>query len=220
MIWWPFFFMSSLLAQEQVLIKYCFNGLSDRMSAYRALQTIIVPSDEVIAESNCLNYKMYPHRRELVSNFLNSTKIEHNQSDLSAQVGKELCELKIEKMKTSTKNDVSLINALEKNFNSNETITISTLREFEFSYSSKIIKGYCQFAGRDRYLIELRMDDRTDSLSTKIQLNSTQKVEVSSLVRSLIDKVEKADLAAAPVLSEKLNDAEEIVYLSINAKIN
>jgi hypothetical protein len=82
----------------------------------------------------------------------------------SAELRKEICELKVEKIKTlsSKETDVSLgdrgsVGATQNTSESKDTSQVKTMGDFELTVNQDVIKGQCRFITANRYDIDLEV---------------------------------------------------------------
>jgi hypothetical protein len=133
------------------------------------LRFILVPSDNVQENNLCMIINTPIHRRELIQNYIKRLAPEVQIQFSSAELKREPCQLKIEKIKISQKNtqDGSIvfdsgsvsINSESGNSvqNTAETITIQTMKDFEMVVNLDSIRGECRVISGGRYEIKLEI---------------------------------------------------------------
>jgi hypothetical protein len=236
MILWPLLFILQTIAQEHVVERYCYPSDAKALSAYRSAKMISVPSDKLETEGACLMIHMFEHRRELFQNYLSQLDTQMVTSFSSAEIRREPCRLKIEKVKTSESKSIGgkgspreiKANALLKEKGCNEIYQIQTSKDFELAVNQDVIKGRCRSITTDRYEIILQVrkyplpaqptmapvDQETIMLSTSLQLRTGDRVEIGSTVKELRDKNQRLELTSVET-TEQTNLDRETVFLSI-----
>lgn len=145
--------------------KYCFGNSGDRDKVLAKLSMILVPSDKVSSDEDCLVVQMQEHRRELIQRYVLMTYPETKINFSSGEMRQEPCKLKIEKERSRVKNrSVISANPQDINFSQststlaqNEVFLIETIKEFELLIDQESIKGVCQYIKPDRYEITLKL---------------------------------------------------------------
>lgn len=156
-------FSGLVFAEDMSSEKYCFN--SSPQAAHKKISAILVPSDVVTVDENCLVIQMRPHRRELIQKYVLSSIPGASVSFSSEDLRREPCKLKVEKIKkkTAVNTDVGLNNQIpsvsrtDSLSTENETMDIQTLKDFELSVDQSQIKGTCRYINQNRYEISLEV---------------------------------------------------------------
>ena len=102
MMFLPILFMALAFAADDELSveTYCFSSEMVRARVEKKLSSILVNSDKVEAESNCLTVQMRPHRRELLQSYTRKLDPDMNVTFSSAEIKREPCRLQVEKIRT------------------------------------------------------------------------------------------------------------------------
>ena len=139
-------------------------------SNHARAQAILLPSDLVTEDESCLVIQMRPHRRELVQTYLKQLNPNVAISFSSAEIRREPCKLKVEKIRETDSTKISGAanqngsSVLGENTKSQsiETMQITTLNDFELLVNLESIKGTCRYVKATRYeiSIEVRKDAR------------------------------------------------------------
>lgn len=166
---WLVLFTLPILAQDNDSEKYCFDGQQKREKLHRELTPILVPSDQVSVSERCLTVSMKPHRRELIQNFIRQHQPEVLISFSSAEILRESCKLKVEKIThlSSQGMDVTIqpaaptAEAEVKTPEAKQVSQIQTLSDFELVFNQDVIKGSCRFITSEKY--EITLNVRKDS---------------------------------------------------------
>lgn len=150
-------------AQDMSSEKYCFSTIS-AAQAEKKLAAILVPSDVVTKDENCLIVQMRPHRRELIQRYVLSSIPGTSISFSSEDVRREPCKLKVEKIKNKNANDQQIgfdgniiANRTTTEGSGTETMEIQTLKDFDLSVDQDEIKGSCRFINPTRYEITIQV---------------------------------------------------------------
>ncbi len=164
----PILFITLAFAQEDLQIEtYCFTSPESRARVEKRLTNILVPSDKLEAEKKCFTLQMKPHRRELLQNYIRNLDSEVNITFSSAEIKREPCLLKVEKIR-ATKNsntDISVsqtpnATAGQLNETAQDTMQIQTLGAFSLVVSQDAIEGNCRYINKDVY--EITINARRD----------------------------------------------------------
>jgi hypothetical protein len=158
------FFLSNAFADDYSVEKYCFQSQVRSSLVHKKITPILLPSDSVTSDENCLLIKMLSNRRELIQRFIYSTdpqvKIEFSSEDIR----REPCLLQIEKIRNKTSNTVGLnvdqAGIAEATNSSNverEIAQIQTVKDFELTVDQNQVKGTCRFISSNRYEISLEV---------------------------------------------------------------
>jgi hypothetical protein len=157
------------IADDMASEKYCFPSVSQGQAARHKLAGILVPSDIVTTDENCLVIQMRPHRRELIQRFILSSFPGTSVAFSSEDQRRESCQLKVEKegVKTSQKTTFGVNQGLTIGQNNSsgsttETMQIKTLKDFVLTVDQDEIKGSCRYLNPNRYeiTIEVRKNPR------------------------------------------------------------
>ena len=169
MILWLLVFLDISLANDQVIERYCYPSPEAFARSHRVLKTISVPSDRVETSGNCLVVSMYPHRRELIQNYLRTIDSQVSIAFSSEDIKTDPCHLKVEKIFQSNLSQTTrqlgnntTLSTSSTVSNSNEIMTITTRKAFELTVNQDVIKGECRQLQKDRYeiTIEVRKDPK------------------------------------------------------------
>lgn len=106
---------------------------------------------------------MRPHRRELIQRFILSVYPETKISFSSAEIKRDPCLLKVEKIKTQNAKEISIGANGEQIFanetaitaTGSDTMEIQTLKEFQLTVNQDEIKGECRLINPRRYEISI-----------------------------------------------------------------
>lgn len=176
MMWWPLIFISYLFAQDRVVEKYCFSSEGRRDEVASKSRFILVPSDKIEKDGQCFAVQMNSHRRELVQRYILNVAPEAQIDFSSAELKRSPCNLKVEKIKTTTgeQRDISAgqtTTAQDQTSQkqSTETFEITTLKEFEFTVDQDSIKGKCRYITPERYEISLQVEKKARPLTPPVQ---------------------------------------------------
>lgn len=161
----PLLFSLIAVAEENSSERYCFSNQNEALVAQSKFKAgLQVPSDSVNLEENCLMIQMRPHRRELVQRYFLSTFPSTQITFSSAEVKRDPCLLKIEKVRkdsnSGTNIDISQNSSImhsQKKQTAGETFQVQTLKEFELSVDQNEIKGECRYINPNRYEITLEV---------------------------------------------------------------
>ena len=165
MIWWPVLFIVSVFAQDNSFERYCYSSASEMRSSHVKAKAIFVPSDQVSEDGNCLVIQMRPHRRELIQSYLRNINPNVSISFSSADIRREPCKLKVEKVSEVTLKKTTggidefgaAVSTQETKSNNLETMQITTLNDFELMVNYESIKGVCRYITATRYEISLEV---------------------------------------------------------------
>lgn len=165
-MWFTLLLFSTLsFAEEMSSEKYCFSSQARTSIARQKVTMILVPSDIVNEDDNCLVIQMRPHRRELIQRYLLSSFTDARIAFSSEEARKEPCRLKVEKLKDRTTDDLNInigtregnvIKVDTKSLQS-EVMQIETLKDFELSVDQDEIKGTCRYINPNKYEIALEV---------------------------------------------------------------
>lgn len=144
--------------------RYCFSSPAKSLEAKRRFEAMQVPSDKVTLDEKCLVVQMRSHRRELIQKYLIGLYPEVRVEFSSAELKRDPCRLKIQKVKqksnTTTSTDLDLAPTFESathETDESEEIKIETIKDFAFVFGQEEVKGQCQFIRSDRYQITIRL---------------------------------------------------------------
>jgi hypothetical protein len=168
---WPILIMiyTTAFAQEMAIQEYCFSSPVRMTQVLHRLKFILVPSDEIQKSERCAIIKSSPHRRELIQGYLRKLEPEIQINFSSAEIKRDPCRLKVERIK-NLKNETTAvdgnlqINGVSvaasnqiKNQESTEVMSIQTLQDFELSVQQNVVKGTCKALTPGRYEISLEV---------------------------------------------------------------
>lgn len=230
-------FSALLKAEDLSTEKYCFPSLTQMESAKRSFQSIQVPSDEIRVDDKCLTIMMKPHRFELIHKYMTSSFPNASISFSTENIKREPCNLKVEKIKTKSGQDLNAttdqgvnLELTESSSTASEVGQIQTLKEFELIYDQNQIKGTCRYINSDRYEISLEVrknpsvtllksssppDQETMILTTQVQLNRGEKIEIGSVIRDSKNKKQSVDIGQSAEINKGEQASNEKVFLSI-----
>jgi hypothetical protein len=150
------------MAEDMSSEKYCFTSSNQSLIAKQKLSAILVPSDVVSSDDNCLVIQMRPHRRELIQRFVLSTFPGTSISFSSEDVGQTPCRLKVEKMRPKSAENLKVGINQNPTFqeststgSATETMQIQTTGDFELSVDQDQIHGKCRYITANRYEIRI-----------------------------------------------------------------
>lgn len=211
---------------------------------------ILVPADKIQSDRACFTVSTSSHRRELIQNYVRRLDSGVAISFSSAEIKREPCRLRVEKIKTIQRE------ALNGSIGTNQRIdigqdqivreqkdvsSIQTLKEFELSVNQDRILGECRSITPDRYEVTLQVlkeakpllpplppgsvvvvpdaqippPQDTSSLTTTLQLNRGQRLEVGDVIKDLKSKTQ--DLSLKEGASANITDGteQEKIFLSL-----
>lgn len=169
MILWLLLYTQFAMAQDPAIEEYCFSSVGKMKQVSTRLKFILVPVDKTEQVNNCLTVSTPPHRRELIQNYIRNLDPEVQIGFSSAEVRREPCHIKVEKIKTKLKEAIGggvstgLVPSADANQvtgESKDVSTIQTIKEFELTVNQDVIKGECRVINPTRYeiSIEVRKD--------------------------------------------------------------
>lgn len=150
-------------AEDELAVEtYCFSSDMVRMRVEKKLGNILVPSDKVESEKNCMTVQMRPHRRELLQNYTRNLDPDMNVTFSSAELKREPCLLQVEKIRTlkskNTNVEVSqtpAANETQVEGTSKDVMQIQTIDKFSMTVSQDAIEGNCRYINKDLYEITI-----------------------------------------------------------------
>jgi hypothetical protein len=156
-------FSGLALAEDMSSEKYCFN--SSALLAQKKISAILVPSDTMTVDENCLVIQMRPHRRELIQKYILSSIPGARVAFSSEDLRREPCKLRVEKIKKKLieKRDLAVGDQsasfadTDSSANQTETMDIQTLKDFELTVDQDQVKGSCRYINQNRYEITLEV---------------------------------------------------------------
>lgn len=159
----PILFIGLAFAQEELQIEtYCFSSQQMRTRMEKKISTILVPSDKIDAEKNCFTLQMKPHRRELLQSYVRNLDPEVNITYSSAEIKREPCLLKVEKMRVRKNSSTDIlisqtpeVVAGQLSETAQDVMQIQTLGQFSLVVSQDAIEGNCRYINKDLYEITL-----------------------------------------------------------------
>lgn len=164
MILWPLFFLSMAFAQDPSVEEYCFSSVARTQQVSQRLKFIMVPADKMELNERCFTISTPSHRRELIQNYVRKIDPSVQINFSSAELRREPCHIKVEKVRTLNSNsvggkvttDISINLAAEQSAEtSTDTSTIQTIKEFELTVNQDSIKGECRVINQSLYEITL-----------------------------------------------------------------
>lgn len=236
-----------VLAQEQAIEKYCAVTHRESQLIMRDLTPLILPSEEISKQDNCLILKLKDHRRSFIEAYV-LKKFPNTQITFSsANIKRETCFLKVEKVKrkvseaitVTSMNDLKVSSDSIKN-SENETINIQTINDFELSVDQKQIKGNCRYITKNLYEIKITVNQNpkpitppnipqgtiviintpppnqeTSTLSTVIQLNRGQKIELGSFLKKMNNDTHDVSIKPNLEIDHSESTNQEQIFLSL-----
>jgi hypothetical protein len=172
MVFLPILFLTFAFAQEDLAIEtYCFSSPESRSRVEKKLSYILVPSDKIESDKSCFTLQMRPHRRELLQNYVRSVESEVNITYSSAEIKREPCLIKVEKLRVrkNTNSNITIsqtpdATAGQLDESAKDIMEIQTLGPFSLVVSQDAIEGSCRFITKDVY--ELSINARRDLKQT------------------------------------------------------
>lgn len=162
---WPLLFTLASFAQDFESERYCFKSPSQREKIHREVKGILLPVDQVSVSDSCLVVTMKPHRRELIQNYIRALDSEVNIAFSSAEIKREPCRIKVEKVKNKSNSNINAAGSIEgvgvsqteTQGKDQDAMQIQTLKDFELQSNQDVIKGQCRFITSDRFEITLNV---------------------------------------------------------------
>lgn len=156
-------FTSLAFAEDMSSEKYCFS--SSVQVAQKKVAAILVPSDFVTIDDQCLVIQMRPHRRELIQKYILSSIAGSSVAFSSEDLRREPCKLKVEKIKKKIADTIdvglntqtAIAAQTDSSGSQTETMDIQTLKDFELTVDQSQVKGTCRYINQDRYEISLEV---------------------------------------------------------------
>ena len=170
MFLWLLLYTQFALAQDPAIEEYCFSSVGKMKEVSTRLKFILVPADKTQEERNCFTVSTPSHRRELIQNYIRRLDPAVQIGFSSAEVRREPCHIKVEKIKTKLKDAIGggLSTGLIPNAEttqvtgeSKDVSSIQTIKEFELTVNQDVIKGECRAINPTRY--EISIEVRKDS---------------------------------------------------------
>jgi hypothetical protein len=158
-------FTSISFAEELSSARYCFNSPQRAQVARQKLEMILVPSDVINTDGNCLVVQMRPHRYDLIQRYTLATFPDVTIAFSSEDVQREPCRLKVEKVKERSTDDLNIEFSKQQNqmikvetkAQANEVIEIETIKEFEITVDQDQVLGTCRLVTPTRYNIQIEI---------------------------------------------------------------
>ncbi len=164
MLFLPIIIISLAFAadDEKSIETYCFSSEASRIRVEKKLNSILVSSDKLESEKNCITVQMRPHRRELIQNYTANLDPEMSVSYSSAEKKHELCSLQVEKVRERKKQNTNVVitnlpgaSEGQQTESSKDVMQIQTIDKFSFSVDQDAIEGNCRYINRDLYEITI-----------------------------------------------------------------
>lgn len=156
--------LSAAFAEDYSVEKYCFSSSQRSSGVLKKIGPILLPTDSVTTDENCLVIKMQSHRRELIQRFVSSIEPEVKIQFSSDDIRREPCLLTLEKIKEKNQKlvqvnvgEIRSADASDSVSVEKETVHIQTLKNFEFSINQDQVKGSCRYINSNRYEISLEV---------------------------------------------------------------
>jgi hypothetical protein len=209
-----------LFAEEMSAEKYCFKSISESHLARQKLAGILIPSDVVTLDNECIVIQMKPHRRELLQRYILTLFPSASVSFSSNEIRRDPCRLKIEKEKVIKNDDVSITKASESDAKSTEVYLVETLNNFTIFLDENEIKGSCRYITPSRYEIEIevsktQIDQKTVKLQTQLQIQKGDRIEIGQVIKELEEKNTEINLRPSLRVNAKNELQEERVFLGL-----
>ena len=224
--------------------KYCFGTTERAVLAKEKLFRILLPSDKVTSDEDCLIVMMSEHRRELIQKYILSVAPDMKITFSSAEIKKDPCHLKVEKKGSGNQENSSIdASALEvkvsqtyKAKEKSEIYYIQTLKEFELQFDLNSIIGICRSITPERYEITLKLKKSIQPLSpalpaniiqspppeqehfeiiTTLQLQRGESINVGEVINENKKKNKEINLSPSLRIEEEHKQVKETVFLSI-----
>jgi hypothetical protein len=205
MLWWPIFFLTAVLAEENITEKYCFKSSFQAGRAIQQLKSISLPMDTIQNIGECISVSTKPSRIELIQRFIQSNHPEMSVVFSSQFAPKEPCDLKIEKI-ISKQSDKD-----EKKPESSEILHITTVDEFELKLKSFKVIGYCKNINSKLYEIRLKVSKKTleKSDSSITFISSSTEEDSFNLEKFDLRHGEQIDIGEQ--IKDQLKNEDEII---------
>jgi hypothetical protein len=164
MLFLPIIILSlAFSAEEDLAIEtYCVSSVEGRQNFERKLRSILVPSDKIQSEKNCVTIQMRPHRRELIQGYARHLDENLQVKFSSAEEKRDPCLIKVEKVRKLHQTDTHVglgaatrANEDEKSETGKDVMQIQTLGQFSFTVAQDVIEGNCKFINQNLYEIAL-----------------------------------------------------------------
>ena len=172
MILWLLLYAQIALAQNDPAIEeYCFSSVGKMKDVSTRLKFILIPADKTQEDKNCFTVSTPSHRRELIQNYIKRLEPAVQIGFSSAEIRREACRIKVEKIKTKNKQSIGggLSNGLipsagtdQSSGESRDVTSIQTLKEFELTVNQDVVKGECRAINPSRY--EISIEVRKDAI--------------------------------------------------------
>ncbi len=141
---------------------YCFASEASRVRVEKKLASILVPSDKLESEKNCITVQMRPHRRELIQNYSANLDPDMQVSFSSAEIKRETCSLQVEKIRAMNNQNTNVeiskfpgVTQGQRTESSKDVMQIQTLNKFSFTVAQDAIEGNCRYITKDLYEITI-----------------------------------------------------------------
>lgn len=203
--------------------KYCFGSPSQATSALQKFSAIQVNSDKVTQDSDCLIVQMRPHRRELIQRYFLSSYPETRISFSSAEVKREPCKLKVEKIRSVYSESTSaeytgVFNATQelKAETQREDMEIETLGTFTLTVDQDEIKGTCRFINPKLYEITLEVAKTLRPLvpnvppGTIVIVNNAPEDQETSALKTQVQLSHGEKIEIGNLIREKKNKDQKV----------
>lgn len=242
---WLWLFFLSITSYSQTIEKFCFNSPARKSAVIKSLSPLLLPADTLTQEDSCFTLMVAPNRRELLQKYILGQDPEARISFSSEEKRKDLCRLKVEKIKHQTGKgvDVSLrgAKASETNSQGRDISRIQSVGEFSLSLDQNVIEGNCRYITPERYEIklEVRKDprplhppassgvviiingapppaDETSKLQTTIQLTRGERIHLGSMKQNKKEEKKRAELSPQIGFEDSSSNRSEEIYLSID----
>jgi hypothetical protein len=250
MIIWLLFLSLTTVAQDNAIEEYCFSSPGKMEQVLNKTRFILVPADKIQTDRSCFTVNTPSHRRELIQNYVKRIDSNVSISFSSAELRREHCRIKVEKIKNLKRDTTSGelntnqtfgASAEQQRGETKDVASIQTMKEFELTVNQDSILGECRAITPDRYEITIQVKkearpllppvppgtvvivpdakipppQETSNLTTTVQLNRGQKLELSGVLKDLKNSAQKADLNSGVGLENTEGAETEKVFLLI-----
>lgn len=182
MLIWPLLLSLISFAHDFAVEEYCFASEAKMKLVLDRAKFILVPADKVQTNQSCFTVSTPEHRRELIQSYVRRLDPAVGISFSSAQIKRDPCHLKVEKIKTVTTEALNGSVTIAKGFGVEqqqnareikEVSTIQTLKDFELSVNQDRILGECRSITPDRYEIVLQVKKEAKPLLPPVPPGTT-----------------------------------------------
>ena len=238
------FFLFQVSAQDIVVETYCFSSVGESLKAQQSAKYLMLPADKIENKEICFSLFTTESRRELIQKYLFNSFPQMRIDYSSAENTKdETCELIVEKIKKSNGSDFGLTRFEQKNKDSREISQLKVMSgaPFELSVNEQKLTGNCRYITPTRYEINFSMkfipkpiipavpegaivvinnptppEPQTGTnLTTIVQVNKGERIELGSIVRDLTDKGHAVSLVPFIDINRMEGQSSEQIFLML-----